>query len=97
MSTFKLHAPDDTLQEYPTPDEDSLRVALQSPEGQELGIQFNADGTFTLGSWDEDGEWIELNVVRPCSYPKCPVTGVHGSLFDLASYVKAGEPQGSLF
>lgn len=58
-------------------------MKIEDEAGNQLGIDFKADGTFVVGGWDEEGEWIELTVARPC---KLCQPHFHASQFELNQY-----------
>jgi hypothetical protein len=65
---------------------DSSLIVIESEvDGNKLGIEFNSDGTFTLGGWDEEGIWHPLTVRRECPLPHCQSAG-HTQPFPLNQY-----------
>ena len=66
MSDFKIRTARGVIYPVSVPEsrvevsEESVLMSISSPIGNHLGIQMNTDGTFTLGTWDRNGVWIEL-------------------------------------
>lgn len=58
-------------------------MIVKDDHGNQLGIQFNDDGTFTLGGWNADGEWVELRVATPCADGHCQMPDRHLTKFAL--------------
>ena len=70
---------------YAPTEEERVFYEFLSPAGERLGVQLNPDGTITVGGWDEDGEWIELKIRRPCLAGSCREVG-HTVPFRLNQY-----------
>jgi hypothetical protein len=97
--TFTVALPDDHKHRKfnpPLEGEDQPMFVFQSPQGEQLGVQFLHDGSLSIGGWNREGEWTNLVVKQPCPDANCYSPG-HSLPFDLKAYVEAGEPQGRLF
>lgn len=58
----------------PSEDENVLYTFESAHNGDKLGVQMNDNGTFTFGTWDDDGEWIEIRFADVCEVgPHCRV------------------------
>lgn len=64
MSKFKIRGPLQLGTSVVFMHEGSDLMEITDERGNMLGISFNADGTFTVGGWTEDGEWVELKLVQ---------------------------------
>ena len=62
---------------------------VQDRHGNQLGIDFKADGTFDVGGWNAEGEWVVLRLAEECKSPHCKVPGSHGRDFPLDQYTSA--------
>ena len=60
-------------------------MMIEDGNGNKLGIQFNPDDTFSIGGWNEDGEWVDLEPRAECEVPTCKDSG-HTRPFPLNQY-----------
>lgn len=72
-----------------TDKETSELIIAEDEAGNQLGISLSKEGTLQVSGWDEDGEWIELVVRRPCTLEICPNPLSHTSEFPLNQFTKA--------
>lgn len=70
----------DKVIDYPLVEGDHLMYVFMMPDRSEFGVQLNGDGTFAIGSWTPEGEWVELVLTEGVGLPPFNLAAFQRSL-----------------
>lgn len=84
MHQFAIAGPynSDVQNVFVSPTGSNKLMVIEDKAGNMIGIDFRTDGIFAVGSWDSEGEWVQLSLVTFDGF-------AHGVEFMLNEYREA--------